>query len=158
MIFAAIGLTVDDGMSALQDDGIELGRRVHQRFAVEVSAEVRSAAGATEAITKDVSRGGACFVVQTPLEVGSGFEMALSLVLSENTYSEPLNLAGRVVWCTQTEEGYQIGAAFAPMNKDTKEYLQMFLSFLAKGVNVGENALEEEDEDDDDAEEKGLFG
>lgn len=146
-------------MSALQDDGIELGRRIHQRFAVEVAAEVRSEAGTTGAITKDVSRGGACFVVQTPLDVGSSFEMALSLVLAKNTYSEPLKLAGRVVWCTRTEEGFQIGAAFAPMHAETNDYLQMFLSFLAKGVDVGEDSADEDDEDDeDDVEEKGLFG
>lgn len=144
-------------MSALQDDGIELGRRIHERFAVEIEAEVSSEAGTVRAITKDVSRGGACFVVTTPMATGSSFEFSLSLVLSENSFSEPLKLKGKVVWCTPTEEGYQIGAAFETQDADTREYLQMFLSFLAKGVDVGQDGdLEEEDEPED--EEKGLFG
>ena len=144
-------------MSALQDDGIELGRRIHERFAVEIEAEVSSEAGTVRAITKDVSRGGACFVVTTPMATGSSFEFSLSLVLSENSFSEPLKLKGKVVWCTPTEEGYQIGAAFETQDADTREYLQMFLSFLAKGVDVElDGDLEEEDEPED--EEKGLFG
>ncbi len=146
---------------ALQDDGIELGRRVHERFAVEVDATVTCEAGTFGALTRDVSRGGACFVVTTPMAVGSDFEIALSLVLSENTFSEALKLRGKVVWCTQIENGYQIGAAFSLADPDTKEYLQMFLKFLAKGVDVGqgeEDEEEEEEEEEEENEEKGLFG
>lgn len=158
LIFPAIGLTVVHWM-ALQDDGIELGRRVHERFAVEVEAEVTSEAGSFSALTKDVSRGGACFVVLAPMVVGSDFEISLSLVLSENTFSEPLKLKGRVVWCTRTEEGFQIGAAFGGMDPDTREFLQLFLNFLAKGVDVGQgDEVEEEEEEEEDTEEKGLFG
>jgi len=146
-------------MSALQDDGIELGRRIHERFAVEIEAEVTSEAGTFGAITKDVSRGGACFVVLAPMATGSSFDISLSLVLSENSFSEPLKLRGKVVWCTRTEEGFQIGAAFGAQNADTKEFLQMFLRFLAKGVNVGAgDDPVSEDEDEPEAEEKGLFG
>ncbi len=148
-------------MSARQDDEIELGRRVDKRFGVEVEAEVTSASGTISAITKDVSRGGACFVVTAPMAVGSGFDMALSLVLGENSFSEPLKLAGKVVWCTRTEEGFQIGAAFNPMGTEMREYLQMFLNFVAKGVGVGEDGDESGDEDEEDeefdSEKKGLF-
>jgi PilZ domain len=145
-------------MSARQDDEIELGRRVDERFGVEIDAEVTSGEGTFTAITKDVSRGGACFVVAVPMAVGSGFDLALSLVLGANSFSEPLRLAGKVVWCTQTEEGFQIGAAFVPMSADTREYLQMFLNFLAKGVGVGEDGeASEEEEDESEAEKKGLF-
>lgn len=143
-------------MSALQDDGIELGRRVHERFAVEIEAEVTSEAGTSGAVTRDLSRGGACFVVMAPMVVGSDFQISLSLVLAENTFSEPLTLNGKVVWCTRTEEGFQIGAAFGAMDADTKEFHQMFLKFLAKGVDVGQP--DEEEEEEEDTEEKGLFG
>jgi len=148
-------------MSARQDEKIEIGRRVDERFGVEVEAEVTSAAGTFSAITKDVSRGGACFVVNAPMAVGSAFEISLSLVLGENSFSEPLKLAGKVVWCTRTEEGFQIGAAFNPMGSDMREYLQMFLNFLAKGVGVdeaGEEPGDEVEEDEElDSEKKGLF-
>ena len=142
-------------MSALTDDGIELGRRVYERFAVEVDAKVASGDRVLQAVTKDVSRSGCCFVIVEPMQAGSVFEISLSLVLSESSHSEALNLHGRVVWCTQTAEGYQIGASFTQLTQQTKGYLQMFLTFLAKGVNVGQ---EEEEEEEDDTEEKGLFG
>lgn len=142
-------------MSALKDDGIEIGRRVHQRFAVEVEAEVTSEAGTFGAITKDVSRGGACFVVLAPMAVGSSFGIALSLVLGKNSFSEPLKLSGRVVWCTRTEEGFQIGAAFGPMDADTREFHKIFLKLLAKGLDVGQDVEDQEDEPD--TGEKGLF-
>jgi len=145
-------------MSALQDDGIELGRRVDQRFAVEVEAEVTSEAGTFSAITKDVSRGGACFVVLAPMATGSSFDISLSLVLGENSFSEPLKLNGRVVWCTRTDEGFQIGAAFGPKDADTQEFLQVFLSFLAGGVEGMQQLEDFEEEDEVEAEEKGLFG
>lgn len=145
-------------MSPLQDDGIELGRRIHERFAVEIEAEVTSEAGTVRAITKDVSRGGACFEVTAPMATGSSFDIALSLVLSENSFSEPLKLQGKVVWCTPTSGGYQIGAAFVPQDADTKEFLQLFLRFLAKGVDVGQDEEDLDEEDEPEEEEKGLFG
>ncbi len=145
-------------MSARQDDEIELGRRIDQRFGVEIEAEVTSATGTFGAITKDVSRGGACFVVTAPMVVGSSFNISLSLVLGVNSFSEPLKLAGKVVWCTRTEEGFQIGAAFVPVGPDIREYLQMFLNFLAKGVGVEDGGEVPEEEDDDvENEKKGLF-
>jgi len=91
--------------------------------------------------------------------VGSSFDLSLSLVLGANSYSEPLKLAGKVVWCTPTELGFQIGAAFGPMGADTKEYLRMFLNFLAKGVGIEEDegTLEYDEEEDNEFEKKGLF-
>lgn len=142
-------------MSALRDDGIELGRRVDERFAVEVEARVTYGDRVLSAVTRDVSRGGCCFILVSPMETGSAFVLSLALVLGENSVSEPLNLQGRVVWCTRTAEGYQIGGSFTQLTKQTREYLQMFLNFLAEGVNMGQ---QEEDEEEDDTEEKGLFG
>jgi hypothetical protein len=145
-------------MSALQNDEIEIGRRIDRRFAVEVEAEVTTEAGTFGAITRDVSRGGACFLVLAPMAVGSGFSIALSLVLGANTFSEPLRINGRVVWCTRTAEGFQIGAAFEPLDAATKEFLQMFLSFLARGIDaVHGQAADDEHDDEDDTGEKGLF-
>jgi hypothetical protein len=145
-------------MSGLQDDGIELGRRQHERFAVEVDAAVAVESGTYPAKTRDLSRGGVCFVIAEPLEVGSTFTCSLTLVLGENTFSEPLVLTGQVAWCTATEEGYQIGAAFGSLEPEIHEYLMMFLNFLAEGIQVGQDGEEEEeDEEEKDEEEKGLF-
>lgn len=118
------------------DDGIVLGRREFERFAVAVAAEIRSATGVSSALTRDLSRGGVCFVIQTPMPRGTPFKISLSLVLGENTYSEPLVLSGTVIWCTPTGEGYQIGAGFNAMDRQTKDLLLVFLGFLAEGVQV----------------------
>jgi hypothetical protein len=145
-------------MSALRNDGIELGRREHQRFAVEIDAEITTEAGTFGAVTKDLSRGGICFVVLAPMAVGTIFNVSISLVLGENMFSEPLVLRGQVIWCTKTDEGYQIGAGFAELTPQARKFLQLFLNFLAEGVNVGQEAHHEhEEEDEDEEEEKGLF-
>jgi hypothetical protein len=152
-------------MTAIQDDGIELGRRQHERFAVEVDAEVSADSRTYDAKTRDLSRGGVCFVISEPLKVGSSFSCSLTLVLGENTFSEPLVLSGIVAWCTPTDEGYQIGAAFGTLDAEIRDYLMMFLNFLAEGVHVGEGQEEEgeegdegDEDDDEDDDEKGLFG
>lgn len=144
-------------MPIARDDGIELGRRAFERFAVAVDAEVKTDAGSVAAVTRDLSRGGVCFVLPTPLERGSSFRISLSLVLGQNTFSEALELSGFVVWCTETAEGYQIGASFGGLDAESQEYLQMFLGFLAEGVQVGEEG-EGPGGDEDDEDEKGLFG
>lgn len=124
-------------MPLAADDGIVLGRREYERFAVAVDAVIRTEAGAWRAVTRDLSRGGVCFLIPEPMPTGSEFQIALSLVLGENTFSEPLLLSGVVVWCTSTEEGYQIGASFTSLNRQIREYLLMFLNFLAEGVSMG---------------------
>ena len=149
-------------MSTAQNDNEIRGRRVHQRFAIEVDAEVTSDGNTFGVVTRDVSRGGMCFVVFAPMAVGSSFTFSLSLVLGENAFSEPLVLSGVVIWCTKTPEGYQIGAALQNMTKEIHENLQLFLKFLTRGldINEAEEVADEDDEDDEheDGEEKGLFG
>lgn len=149
-------------MAQAANDGIKLVRREHERFAVEVAAEVSSGLGVSGAVTRDLSRGGVCFIVPAPLERGAPFQIAISLVLSENVYSEPLVLKGQVIWCTETPEGFQIGASFLALTREAREYLQMFLSFLAEGVQMPESdGLAQEDDTDwegEETDERGLFG
>lgn len=151
------------------------GRRRHPRFAVEMSAAVTSDQGRFSARTRDLSRGGICFLLFSPLAVGSTFTVELSLVLGENVYSEPLALPGKVVWCTAVDEGYQIGATFLTLDRTNREYLNMFIRFLADGIDrtqagilpygsgpgsgEAEDGSEDTDEQDRaDSEDRGLFG
>jgi hypothetical protein len=99
-------------------------------------ASVITDLGAQTARTKDLSRGGICFILPIPLKMGIRFAVEISLVLGENTFSEALRLQGKVVWCTPVEEGYQIGASFVGLDGQTLEYLKMFLNFLANGVEA----------------------
>lgn len=125
-------------MPLAADDGIVLGRREYERFAVAVDAVVRTESGVWAATTRDLSRGGVCFVVPEPLARGAAVQLSLSLVLGENMFSEPLHLSGTVAWCTNTDRGYQIGASFTSLDRQTREFLLMFLGFLAGGVAVSE--------------------
>jgi len=143
-------------MSTLKDDGIILGRRQHERFAVEVDAELVSERGTFGVVTRDLSRGGICCVAPQALPVGTPFQISLSLVLGENAFSEPLVLQGVVIWCTTLGAEFQIGASFQELSRETREYLQLFLNFLAEGLRLEEEEEEEEDEEGED-EEKGLF-
>jgi Tfp pilus assembly protein PilZ len=107
-----------------------------------MSASIITDLGPQAARTRDLSRGGICFILPTPLKVGIRFTVELTLVFDENTFSEPLALAGKVVWCTPVDEGYQIGASFFTLDEETQEYLKMFLNFLSNGVD--DEAEEEE--------------
>ena len=144
------------------------GRRRHRRFAVEMAAEVVTDGGRFSARTRDLSRGGICFLLFAPLEVGSTFTAELSLVLGDNV-SEPLVLSGRVAWCTAVEDGYQIGAAFLALDKTSGDYLNTFLRLLAEGVDPaaaglpsggppGDGPEADEQEEKADTEDRGLFG
>lgn len=150
------------------------GRRRHRRFAVEMAAEVVTDGGRFSARTRDLSRGGICFLLFASLEVSSTFTAELSLVLGDNALSEPLVLSGKVVWCTAVEEGYQIGATFLALDKTTGDYLNTFLRLLAEGVDPsvagipsgggageappGDAPNVDEQEENADSEDRGLFG
>lgn len=125
-------------MPLAADDGIVLGRREHERFAVAVDAVVHTEGGAWRALTRDLSRGGVCFIVPEPLPRGAHFRLSISLVLGENMFSEPLHLPGTVIWCTGMDGGYQIGASFTALERQTRDYLGMILGILAEGLQVRE--------------------
>ena len=145
------------------------GRRRHRRFVVEMAVEVVTDAGRFSARTRDLSRGGICFLLFAPLEIGGAFTAELSLVLGDNAFSEPLVLSGKVVWCTAVEDGYQIGATFLTMDKTSGDYLNTFLRLLAEGVDPaaaglpsgappGDTPETDEQEEKADTEDRGLFG
>jgi hypothetical protein len=109
-----------------------------------MQASVITDLGPQSARTRDLSRGGICFILPTPLKTGIHFTVELTLVFDENTFSEPLPLAGKVVWCTPVEDGYQIGASFFTLDDTTQEYLKMFLNFLSNAEDEAEHDLEQD--------------
>lgn len=66
----------------------------------------------------------------------------MALVFGENAFSEPLSVPGKIIWCTPVDGGYQMGAAFAPLDVQTKQYLEMFLNFLENGFQSEEDQQE----------------
>ena len=114
-----------------QDAVTASSRRQHPRFALEAAVEIRGAVTFVSGRTKDVSRGGLAALVPTPIATGTEVELAISLVFDEDTFSEPLLLPARVVWCTPLGEArHQLGTAFLPLSRDQAEFLSMFLRYL----------------------------
>jgi PilZ domain len=107
--------------------------RAHPRYALEVDAEVRTQAGKIPARTRDVSRGGLALTLGQDLPLGTELTLNLALVFDEETFSEPLLLRARVVWCTRIAEKYQIGTTFVAMTAEQRAYLDMFMRYLAEG-------------------------
>ena len=104
---------------------------MHPRHAIEASIEVRGPDGAIAGRTRDVSQGGIAALVDTPIAPGTEVEIAISLIFDEETFSEPLALPARVVWCTQLgERDHQIGTAFTRLSAEQSEFLGMFLRYL----------------------------
>jgi hypothetical protein len=121
--------------------------RRHPRFAVAIEAVVTTARGETmEAITKDMSHGGICLVCPKEVAAGEALELALSLVLGADAFTESLTLPARVVWCTPLEDaGFQVGAMFSRLDRTRRGFLEMFLRFLQQEVLLadGEPQLQE---------------
>ncbi len=109
----------------------EPSRRAHPRFAIEAAIEIRGPGFEITGRTKDVSRGGLAARLDKPIAPGTEVELAISLVFDEATFSEPLTLPARVVWCTPLgDDDHQLGTAFARMSPAQSEYLGMFLRYL----------------------------
>ena len=109
--------------------------------------------------TRNLSQGGLCCDIEGGLPLGADCGLRLSLVFDENTFSEPLELTGRVVWSTPLAGGSsQIGLTFTGMNQDLRHYLQMFRRFLEDSRNKdGADSTDEEPEKIDERSDKGGF-
>lgn len=108
--------------------------RQYPRYAIEAAIEFVTPAGTTKGRTKNVSRGGLAASVERPIPPGLKVDVRMSLVFDEDTFSEPLVLPARVVWCTPLGDGFQLGTSFLPMSGEQRSYLAMFLRYLKEGM------------------------
>jgi hypothetical protein len=102
--------------------------------------------------TSNLSKGGLCATVGAPFSVGTVVDTELALVFGEDSYSEPIALPARVVWCTNLGGDWQVGLSFRGLPADQLRYLELFLRFLAEGKAESKRAAtarEEADDDDD---------
>lgn len=121
--------------------------RVHPRFAVEVDGVAVFGAVRLPIRTRDLSRGGLCFGSRQPVPLGGELALRLSLVFDEKTYSEPMQLRARIVWCTRLGDGvFQVGTAFVGLTSESRAYLEMFLRYLKEGSG-GDDGGEDGDEE-----------
>jgi hypothetical protein len=104
--------------------------RQHPRYAHEAALAVRAGDKTLIGRTSNVSRGGLCADLAEALPTGTEVEVDLQLVFDETTQSEPLSVPARVAWCTDVDEGHQIGLSFKPLPAERAELLAMFLRYL----------------------------
>jgi hypothetical protein len=122
------------------------GQRRDRRYVVDVDATVHLPEGQPlKARTRDVSRNGICLVASQALPVGTQVNLELVLSFGNNSYSEPLTLTGRLVWCTNLAGSFQVGAMFEDLTDQQDQFLEMFLQYL-------DGTLSPQDEGDDDPE------
>lgn len=107
--------------------------REFPRYAIEATVELSAPGFKATGRTANVSRGGLAATVVQALAPGESITVRLSLVFDEETFSEPLDLPARIVWCTPIADSYQIGAAFLSLSSDQRTYLGMFLRYLDEG-------------------------
>jgi hypothetical protein len=113
--------------------------RKYPRFAVAFAVELIVGHDRVVGQTHDVSRGGLCLQLGSPIDRGTECTLKLALVFTENSFSEQLTLQGTVVWCSTKRGQFQIGVKFNDMDGRTLGYLDTCLHYLEMG------ALEEDD-------------
>ena len=118
--------------------------RRHKRFAVDVEAVVHASGDNFAARTRDLSRSGICLITSSALKVNEWVVIELVLAFGENTFSEPLRLDARVVWCTSIGQSFQVGAMFSELSDEHAEFLEMFLRFLDGSLAPRGGATQEE--------------
>ena len=107
-------------------------KRQFPRFALEAAVTLRSEGRTVSGRTANLSRGGLCAMVSSTVPVGSRVDVELALIFDNDSVSEPLHVAGRVVWCTAVEKQYQVGLSFLAVSPDALKFLEMFLDFLRR--------------------------
>ena len=78
----------------------------------------------------NVSRGGLCADLETPMANGTEVEVDLRLVFDDDVLSDPLRVGARVVWCTTVDDGYQVGLAFKALDAEKAQLVGVFLKYL----------------------------
>lgn len=104
--------------------------RRERRYQVEVEATLSLGGRRQKVRTRDLSRNGICVIAAEPVPAGSTGQIELVLSFGEGSFSEPLTLETRIVWCTHLEESYQVGAMFEEMTEVQDGFVDVFLQYL----------------------------
>lgn len=149
----ATGEELPAGASCGQAGPVSRPERQFPRYAHAAEVTIRGGGDvSSRGRTSNLSKGGLCATVGAPFSVGAVVDTELALVFGEDSFSEPLALPARVVWCTNLGGGWQVGLSFRGLPADQLRYLDLFLRFLAEGKAESKRAAtaREEAEDDDD--------
>ena len=100
------------------------------RYPVDLQVAVSWKERQLAARTRDLSRTGLCLVSPHALPLEARIGIKLVLAFAAGGYSEPLALAGRVVWCTALFGSFQIGVMFVGLDRERARQLQMLVAIL----------------------------
>ena len=106
--------------------------RQYPRYALKAEIEI-VAPTAMKGRARNLSRGGLCADFPAQVAAGTEVELRLWLVFDTDTFSEPLEVPARVVWCTGVGDHFQVGAQWGTLDSEQVSYLEMFLRFLEEG-------------------------
>lgn len=109
--------------------------RRHRRYAIDVEATLGGEGARVRARTRDISRTGICVITTQAFAPGTVAPIELVLNFGENSYSEPLALTARIVWCTELAGKYQVGAMFDDVTDQQDGFLEMFLQYLGESLS-----------------------
>jgi hypothetical protein len=123
-------------------------RRLHPRFAVDIQVSVSADKKSVSAHTRDISRSGVCLVSTQALPREKEIGLELVLKFGEGGLSEPLQMRGKVVWCTAIFGHHQIGVKFLDTDREQLRNLDMFLGFLDGSLSAEELFGGEEEKTD----------
>jgi hypothetical protein len=121
--------------------------RQHPRFPVDLQVAVSLGEQRLAARTRDISRSGLCLVSQRAIPLDTAIRVEMVLAFANGGYSESLNFAGRVVWCTSLFGSYQLGVIFMGVERERARHLDMFIGLLDGSLAPGE--IDGDDEDTD---------
>jgi hypothetical protein len=105
-------------------------RREHPRYNVDIKVAVSVADAKLAARTRDMSRAGLCLIADQPIASDTEISLELVLTFGESGATEPLQLTGKVAWCTALFGSYQIGVKFVKVDGERARYLDMFVGFM----------------------------
>ena len=105
-------------------------QRVHKRFELHLSAEVRAGKRTFTAVTRNLSVGGCCLESAHPLAERDEVDVNLFLVVDgvEDERMPPLATHGTVQWVAETDDAhFAAGIKFTDLNPAQTQWLEQFL-------------------------------
>ncbi len=106
-------------------------QRQHQRYPIEVAAEVAIAGDVTVASTQNISSGGVGLVIERPVEEGGKVDVTLFLTQDgiEDPDEEPFEATATVMWAAEREPGtWMCGVRFDRIDEAQRKQLERFLA------------------------------
>jgi len=109
--------------------------RRHERYAVEVAAEIHLAGQVVAASTQNVSLGGVALLLDRALPEGGTVELSLFLTQDgiEDPDEEPFSAQAAVQWIAEREAGvYAAGVRFIAVSPPQAAHLERFVAALGE--------------------------